>query len=191
MNRDAAQRQRALRCEPQTPQTPQTPQARHLNGIRDDDDAPGALETAQAALLAVGVGDPTLPTPFARVFARSPADEMRAGMSQLAPCFLRRTRGDLVHPRAVGVLARVPVAVPVAVPVHGRWTRSASRVRVLLARQPPMVGVASRARRPLAGGHVRVIQGKFRFVGALDAHQVVLFPLSRSVHAFRLLSHRE
>ena len=68
----------------------------------------------------------------------------------------------------------------------------------LLAVQAPVVGPARRARMLAAGGHLRVIQGKLSFVGALDEHQVVLFPLSsflsplsRSVHSFRLASNRE
>jgi hypothetical protein len=140
----------------------QAAQSGQLDGIREDDNGAGQAKTTQPTLLGLGLRIAEYARQLAFSLERTTTEELREGGVQVAQRFLRRTLGDLVHPRRLGLLEDIELAVQ----VHGRGAGAGGFVGFLLAPQAPIVGTAGCASMSLASGHLLVIQIQLQLIAA-------------------------
>src|SRR5262245_14383571 len=108
---------------------------------------------------------PECPVCQPQILVHPPA--ARAGLARGLPALRQH---HPIHPRYVGELARLRLAVQ----VNRRGGPAGGPVDVLLPLQSPDVGVARRTPMLSAGAHLRILQGKLGFIGAADQHRIIL-----------------
>ena len=142
----------------------QPSQARQLDGVGEDDDGAGEAKAAQPALLGLALRIADFPAQLPCCLSLTRRKQWAKALVQVAQRLLRRARGDLIHPGHRRLLERIQVPMQ----LDRRGTRPRGAVRLLLARQSPVVCPARRACMALAGGDLPIIQRQLGFVRPLD-----------------------